>query len=219
MPLVGYWPLNETSGSTAYDRSGQENHGSLNGGVTQGANGILGNNAYQLDGTDDYVDVGSNTGEGSNLTVSAWINLNSLPSSGFTTINTKRRVAALSIDGGSGGELHGNMGDGSSWGNSVNGSVLSTNEWIHIAAIYNSSDKLVLYQNGEEDARTSQSISIGSNSNARGIGAKYKSGWTNFLDGRIADVRIYNHALTPSEVQYLYEVAKRGKMITDKRSP
>ena len=54
MTLIGYWPLNENSGK-AYDRSGNGNHGSLNGAVTQGETGLLGNTAYDFDGNDDYI--------------------------------------------------------------------------------------------------------------------------------------------------------------------
>ena len=31
---VGYWKLNETSGTTAYDSSGNGNNGTLHGGIT-----------------------------------------------------------------------------------------------------------------------------------------------------------------------------------------
>ena len=52
--LVGWWPLNEYSGSTAYDLSGNDNHGSLNSGVTQGVAGKGGLTSYSFDGSDAW---------------------------------------------------------------------------------------------------------------------------------------------------------------------
>jgi hypothetical protein len=64
MVLVGYWPLNESSkdpdAPTAKDHSGNENHGTINDGgdsTVPGAQGIIGQNAYTFDGSNDYVRV------------------------------------------------------------------------------------------------------------------------------------------------------------------
>lgn len=39
-----------------------------------------------------------------------------------------------------------------------------------------------------------------------------------FFSGQLQEVRVYNHALTRQEVQYLYTVSKRGKHIAGKKS-
>jgi hypothetical protein len=69
--LVGYWPFNEGSGSTAYDNSGNGNHGTI-----YGATWVDGISGYALsfDGTDDYVDLAKASLNGvSNWTIEAWI--------------------------------------------------------------------------------------------------------------------------------------------------
>lgn len=52
--------LDETSGSTAFDLSGQGNDGTLNGGTVQGVTGVAGT-AYDFDGVNDYVSIPSDS--------------------------------------------------------------------------------------------------------------------------------------------------------------
>ena len=80
MTLIGYWPLNESSGE-ALDHSGKENHGTLSGGITQGVTGLLGNKSYSFEGTDGYISVPDSeeislSGEAS---ISAWVKIRSKP--------------------------------------------------------------------------------------------------------------------------------------------
>ncbi len=55
--LVGWWKLDETSGTVANGSSGRDKHGDLMGGASWGSGKIDG--ALQLDGQDDYVEVGA----------------------------------------------------------------------------------------------------------------------------------------------------------------
>ena len=54
--LVGWWTLDESSGTIAHDASGKGNDGTLHGGPTWVAGRIDG--ALLFDGQDDYVEVG-----------------------------------------------------------------------------------------------------------------------------------------------------------------
>ena len=53
--LVGHWTFDEGQGTTAYDSSGNDHHGTLQG-DPQWVTGYIGG-ALELDGTDDYVEV------------------------------------------------------------------------------------------------------------------------------------------------------------------
>lgn len=53
---IGLWPLNELSGTTAFDLAGS-NNGTYVGGVTLGVAGPFGGPAASFDGTDDYVTI------------------------------------------------------------------------------------------------------------------------------------------------------------------
>ena len=58
--LVGWWKLDETSGLIATDISGSGNDGTLmNMGGEEWTTGVI-NGALDMDGTDDYVDLGNN---------------------------------------------------------------------------------------------------------------------------------------------------------------
>src|SRR4030042_5644689 len=72
--LVGWWRLDEGSGTTATDFSGKGNNGTLQG-DTAWVNGYLGK-ALKFDGVDDYVDVQHNETltVDNEVTVMAWIN-------------------------------------------------------------------------------------------------------------------------------------------------
>lgn len=56
---AGLWPLQETSGGTAYDVSGFARNGGINGGIGLGAAGPAGLLAMTFDGANDYVSLPS----------------------------------------------------------------------------------------------------------------------------------------------------------------
>lgn len=56
---AGLWPLQETSGGSALDVSGNARHGGINGGVTLGQSGPAGSLAMSFDGSNDYISLPS----------------------------------------------------------------------------------------------------------------------------------------------------------------
>ena len=82
--LVGHWALDETSGMTASDSSGNGNNGVLiNGPAWQPAGRVAG--ALSFDGVNDYVSLGNPASliPGSTMTLAGWMNLNSLSTNRF----------------------------------------------------------------------------------------------------------------------------------------
>ena len=71
--LVGYWPFDEGSGTTAYDVSGNGNDGTLMNGPTWTGDGRIGG-ALSLAGAADYVDIGNPTSLRirGDITISTW---------------------------------------------------------------------------------------------------------------------------------------------------
>lgn len=59
--LVGYWPLNETSGSIAHDVSGNGNHGTIYGALLGQPGMGDGNTSFYFDGINDTVDIFSSS--------------------------------------------------------------------------------------------------------------------------------------------------------------
>jgi hypothetical protein len=80
------------------------------------------------------------------------------------------------------------------------GTALATNVWHHVAVVSDGAT-LRVYLNGAL-LGTPQAVSLGSATGALQVGA-WISGIGNydFFGGRIDEVRVYNRALTPGEVQ------------------
>lgn len=234
MPLVGYWPLNENSSSTAYDRSGQENHGSLNGDVTQGATGILGTTAYDFDGNDDDVEAGAThygiaDGTASSFTIIAWCywdgstdtiqGIYQSPSDPSGTPGNPPYGMNLAQSGND--KLSVLIQDLSNNANIVSDpDPFPQNEWVLATATYDGNVARV-FVNATEKQATTINVSIYDTTGLslpRGhTFGSWKRQDNRYWTGRLADVRVYDHALTQQEIQYLYNVAKRGKMITAKK--
>jgi Concanavalin A-like lectin/glucanases superfamily len=82
------------------------------------------------------------------------------------------------------------------------------NKWQHVAGVYDSStQKMYVYLNGKLDGVTDYTLGP-RNSNTviaqiGSMGAAYY-----FMDGLIDDVRAYNRALAPAEIQQLYSAGR-----------
>jgi len=80
--------------------------------------------------------------------------------------------------------------------------LLTTNRWYHVVVTYDG-QYIRLYINGALDNQISQSGAIKSTANPFLIGSTYTASGAKF-NGSIANVQIYNTALTPQQIQQLY---------------
>jgi hypothetical protein len=223
MTLIGYWPLNEDSGNTAYDASGNGNNGSLSGSINQGTPGTLGTTAYSFDGSDDAVTVTDSPELNltDSLTISMWINPNNLSAQRENPIHKAyggEFSLVLEDTAGTMNTYFGSAGENSSpYANNRWTDVASDNTWTHLCWVRdNDAQEVRLYKNGtnwsKNKTNTEWETTSASNNDMQ-IG----SGYTNTFDGSISEVRLYNRALTPSEIQYLYEVSQRGRYVSSKK--
>jgi len=199
--LVGWWPLHEWSGQ-ANDLSGNDNHGTVNG-ATQGVAGKSGLTGYSFNGSDD-IDVGSN-GLGTvvydfseSFTLSWW--------SFVRDNNGSHRILSPITDY----AVSTNYNSGSvGFTNYPNGGVNSPyeiNQWEFFTAVYDPSTGMSIYRNGAlEDSNSISATPNGtSQQDTDMIGDDpYQDKGHN---GGICDVRVYNRALSPQEIQTLYEM-------------
>ncbi len=84
---------------------------------------------------------------------------------------------------------------------------VSANTWYHITTVYDGHEQ-ILYKDGEQVFARSESGSMGTNSRKFLIGARGHTSPRNFFGGMIDEVRIYNRALSESEI---------GQLVTDTR--
>ena len=212
--LVGYWKFDENSGTVAADSSGHDNNGSLQGGVTW-ANGYT-NSDLNFDGVNDDVNAGTNyiLSGGAALTLSAWIK--PFTSTGY--IASKRDTSTCHMSWEfylSSGKLKFGISTTAGPNPDVtltsNGSInTSGSVWTHVAATYDN-NVLKVYINGAQDPTTaSRTGSIVTSPVCYTlIGALGNSGSpSTVFSGLIDDIRIYNRALTATDVNNLYKDTK-----------
>jgi hypothetical protein len=210
--LLGWWKLDESSGTTAYDSSGNGNDGVFVG-SPQWASGYAGGAAW-FDGVDDSIEVPHNPSllPGDEVTVMAWINTPRHTGAGgsswqalITKGNSPRVYSMYTTPAatGSGGVLHFSIGpEGSFVGTTSTGRV-PLNEWVHVCAMVINGGQLY-YINGEryepaDGGGTGTVIPKGNTWPVRIANAEEKN---SFL-GRMDDVRVYNGALSQEKIRQI----------------
>lgn len=207
--LVGHWTFNEGTSTLAKDSSNFGNNGTLVSGVSW-VNGKRGK-AASFDGSSGYVRVpDSNSLDVDSFTISAWVRHTSNTFKTWEPIVAKGDVTYRLLLCGSvgiyctGGSLNAftaaiNVGE-----LNVSSSVVpELNRWYHVVATYDRSN-LILYVDGALVNSTPVTAAVTSNSTDLWIGNNTDVP-TKFWTGNIDDVRIYNRALTATEITTLYK--------------
>lgn len=202
--LRGYWTADENTGTTAADSSGNSNIGTLTSGAGWGV-GQSGS-AVSLDGANDYVQVGaaSSLVMTSAASFSAWIYPTGAGSDatygGTILVKEGEYVIARYPNG----TIQWGFANSNPGWNFVNtGYVAALNQWTHIAVTYDNGT-VKTYANGTLVHTFNGSGSIGdaiTSQNDFRIGGRQVI--SHHFQGRIDEVRVYNRALTPSEVSNL----------------
>jgi hypothetical protein len=224
--LVGHWQLNETTGTTAADISGNANQGTLSGGPTWTTGKVGG--GLSFDGVDDIVNAGSGATVddvvaqgGGGITVAAWIYANNMGESGDGRIVAKGTTPT--------GGWHFKLGGTNQvefvvdytttdLGRRSAVNTMSTGAWHHVAASWNGSataTNVKIYVDGVEvssyDLTTNGVGTRVSDASANlYIGNESNGGRT--FNGKIDDVRLYNTVQTAADVQILYQSGAVGLM-------
>ncbi len=190
----------------AQDSSGNNLHGTPHGGPGY-APGVIGQ-AINLDGINDYVDCGNNSKFNitSGITVAMWVNLATLPGDWRTVVSkgdTSWRVSNYGVEK----RCHFSIEGPPDYTSVQSGAFLVEGEWYHVCATFDGS-ALRMYVDGQLERQTLFSGSMGSNSYPVLIGDNAQM-QGRFWHGLIDDLRIYNHALSASEITALVTVSQR----------
>jgi uncharacterized protein (TIGR03790 family) len=204
--LIGYWNFDEGSGTVAHDTSGSGYNGTVNGAVW--TTGEI-NGALAFNGGAAYV-VTPNIALGSSFSVSAWVNPAVMPQGGYGRILETQYNGGLYLGTNSSGTKYKfivNTGAGSTgscglgFGCAEGGAIAAG--WHLVTATYNGSTA-TLYLDGTvvaSDTFTAPSATNFPLYVGRYYGGGY--GW----NGSVDDVRLYNRALTATEVTAIYTSA------------
>ncbi|OHA30762.1 MAG: hypothetical protein A3B11_02110 [Candidatus Taylorbacteria bacterium RIFCSPLOWO2_01_FULL_44_26] len=216
--LVAHYTFDEGTGTTAGDSSGNNNTGTLLPAAnppTWTTDSKVGSGAMQFDGVDDFVNAGDiNAIDGASaLTVSAWVKLKDPEITGNKFIFGK-------WNNGVGGPFacfwsRGNAAYGcyfyaSSLVFASTGNILTSvgTSWHHVVGVYNGVDNRMYFdgvQTGTPQALTGNLIS---NTDTVRIGTTDSN--DGYFPGSIDDIRIYNRALSATEIQELYSLGSGG---------
>jgi hypothetical protein len=221
--LVGFWSFNgpDITSNDVVDVSGNGNRGGFIGGATSTAKvaGKVGQ-ALNFDGVDDYVVTPSlNLSATSAATVSFWylVKIQAITtevalefSTNFNNVTTGFMVAtddATSCSPDAAAGLKGNTGY------NLACYTRPSLGWHHYVAVFDkslSSNEANLYIDGILQTPTSRPFNS-NNTNSFGTLPLYfmtRAGSSLFNDGSIDEVRVYNRALSSSEVLQLYNMGK-----------
>jgi hypothetical protein len=197
--LVAAYGFNEGSGNTAADATGNSNTGTIFG-ATWTPSGRYGN-ALSFNGSSSRVDIiDSNSVDlTSGMTLEAWVYPTSL--SGWRTVVLKEISGGLSYAL----YAHDNAPQPAAYINTggsdlpVAGTAsIPINTWTHLAATYDGTS-FSLFVNGSNVGTSTSIGAIRTSTSPLRIGGN--AIWGEYFSGRIDEVRIYNRALSQSEIQ------------------
>jgi len=195
--LVAAYAFNEGAGTALTDISGNNNNGSISG-ATWSTSGKFGS-ALVFNGTSTRVTVPNSASLQltSGMTLEAWV---------FPTVTPTnwRSVVDKNVDGYylMASTSSGNRpGVGGTWTggnqNTIGPSVLAVNTWTHLAATSDGTT-VRLFVNGVQVASQAQPTPLATTTGTLQIGG---NSYGEYFAGRIDDVRIYNRALSPAQIQ------------------
>ena len=207
--LCGWWtPLvNPRGGNMLFDLSHRANHGTLTSMSNNDWDMSRVGGSLDFDGVNDFVSISPSglTSGGSAWTISLWEYPAAFGVGNFGTSISWGTTGGVSFQSAILAN-NGTAGNGTILIGQYGRNVLTTttarpvNTWTHTAITYGGGTVLNAYQNGFPNgsgATNAFSITL----TAAAIG-RLQEGGQNYA-GRLADVRIYNRALTPSEIRLL----------------
>jgi hypothetical protein len=207
--LVGWWKLDDGSGSTAFDSSGKGNDGTLEG-DPQWVDGKLGG-ALEGDGTGDYIRIphSDSLDISDAVTVALWV-YGGIPPDQIMCKGTGGGawVASYSfrIDDNASYvrqiNFRGRIGTNADALNSS--SPIPQDEWTHIAITFDVSaagNNQKIYINGQPDAESRSENPLSSNTDDLLLGADAYGTTRWHWQGMLDDIRIYNQALPEGQIQ------------------
>jgi len=199
--LVAAYSFNAGTGTTVADVSGNGNTGTINGATWTTAGRFGG--ALSFNGTSNMVTIADSSSLDLTvgMTLEAWVFPTATPTNGRSIIAKEQpgdivyslhassrpnhRPATMVFVAGSERQL-------------IGGTRVSTNTWVHLAATYDGTTQR-LYVNGVQVASRAQTGPIVTSNSPLRIGGNAVFG--EFFQGRIDEVRIYNRALSATEIQ------------------
>lgn len=193
---------------SADDISGNGNHGTYNGGmgtVADTSNG--GSRCYDFDGSNDYIDLSLSSAIGNTFSVSLWIY--------FDAATASTNETFISNDGWRSGGWLAQKHSTPSFRYAEQGAqpfldntgITVNTTWMHLVVVREAGGTVRQYKNGVQLSNTISTFASSITRTIVNIGRRYDIA-SQYLDGRMDDIRIFDRALSTSEITAL--ASKRG---------
>lgn len=197
--LIGSWNFDDSTGSVAYDSSGNGNNGTIFGATT--VPGKFGN-ALSFDGVTNCVQL--NSVIHSPKTVSFWIKTSDSTDtqSVISTDNSEEYIYGIF----NGKAFYGWHQGSGAWNEITSTASVATGVWVYVAFVYDSNDNMNIFINGMLDSTAQAYFGNSEKANFTQFGVSSYTLWGlhQMFKGSLDDVRIYNRTLDASEIQSLY---------------
>ncbi len=210
--IVGYFHFDEGAGTTAYDASGLNNNGQLNGSpIWQGSAPCKSSACLNFDGINNYIRVlNSNTlnfGTG-DFSVGAWIKTTSVTDSRIIyKYNTNTTRGFMLLINGVPNKAQFQLWSTGGASQAIVTSVTNVNDgnWHYVMGVRSGAADY-LYVDGAKEASSTAATSDVSGGNDLFIGSDYLG--NKLFNSTIDEIKIYNRALTNTEVAERYNDLK-----------
>jgi hypothetical protein len=230
--MTGWWPLDETWGTTAEDLAGLPNNGTHVNGPTPTPGKVAG--ALHFDGVNDHVRVPNqaelNVGTG-HFTLDAWVRVSTPAPSGLLVLVDKRsgptpKGYSLFLYNGKLGFQMANGAGSSTCASTPTPGVACVNygattpnvadgQWHHVAAVVDRNDTtggVRLYVDGVQVFSGAPLTGNLDNTSDLYLGVRTPAmGGGDFFPGRLDEVELFKRALTPAEIQAIFNAGSAGK--------
>ncbi len=214
--LLGYWSfdVNDTNPNTnkTYDYSQYNNDGTINGTIWNNSAGIPYGGAYEFDGINDYINLGTSILTDNVTTQSIWVkSSHPLANGQYEIVTDLQRTTDMVI------YIYNSSGTRINFGHrtaSANDGVTCLidygadfrDKWNHITAVYNGGSTTAvssynIYVNGVNCSVATYNLGGSTASNIIGYDSAVPGGYYN---GSIDEVMIFNSSLTAQQVLDIY---------------
>jgi len=213
--LVGWWPLDEKTGTVAYDISGQGNNGTWRGRPssptgTYYTTGKVGSAAGYFNGIDNGLVIGTQPVYASTgpFTISMWIN----PAASINPAGSSLEAIFARENSNNGGyclflypsnpQFYIYVND-SKQKAVVSALGVEVGEWTLLTTVYDGA-KMSIYLNGILKSQVPSALNPPQNNSSLAFGIPEQGGPNLMFYGSLEDIRIYSRALSAGEIYSLY---------------
>jgi hypothetical protein len=207
--IVGYWPLDDGSGDTAADLSGNEHHGAITDG--DWVAGQFGG-ALEFNGASTFIEVlhHEDFNLGDQFTLAAWAMTSLLVNQHIGLPRKEAEYVLHPTEGAGAYNLRFYIGQGGAWAAPVvSADTVAYGDWAHIAATYDG-ETMKCWIDGAVNAEGALSGDAGPTTN--------NLRWSNdccggrMYEGILDELAILNRALTEAEMQSLMNDGMEGAL-------